>query len=523
MGKRKFNNGLSAFDYIGNAASLASTGMSLGGPVGGALGAVAGIGMSIYQNQQMEEQKRLLANQTKFANTRSLSNMVKSNYDMNAGANTGIPGFKDGLSQFMPQMPGIPNAYVSSEEVIKNPMTGELNEVPGEYSQANPDQVMTNLMPGSSVFSSNPKNQLPFGKSTPADIASKMAKVQANADKILSGKGSRLDKRTAELNKMNIEKQTQNLDKMTYLQQAYKDPMKMMPKFNDGLTPWMSNDLFSKKMLSEYGDKWSSMSNVGDLYNEFMAKEAPIVAIDESQFDVKDMPIWQAPIDIDRGFLNAGLDPAATKKMLEGKSPLRQDKKKEEKDKFDFSGALSDIAALAPVIANLFDKPETTSPIFAQYMNPMINYNMAPELADMTAQSRSSRYNQSKMGGAGMAYGAANYGQTLANRSKVFSAANRFSAEQKAGYADRFNQAQGIDSAEMRRIQDINMRNRAATRSAQKTGLSQLGQYAQNKQLMTNQKLSDLMNADIWSQYASDMDPETRKMIYNEIKKYIKK
>ena len=148
---------------------------------------------------------------------------------------------------------------------------------------------------------------------------------------------------------------------------------------------------------------------------------------------------------------------------------------------------------------------------------------MAPELADMTAQSRSARYNQSKMGGAGMAYGAANYGQTLSNRSKVFSAANRFGAEQKAGYADRFNQAQGMDSAEMRRIQDINMRNRAATRSAQKTGLSQLGQYAQNKQLMTNQKLSDLMNANIWSQYASDMDPNVRDMMYNEIKKYIKK
>lgn len=467
MGKRKFNNGLSAFDYIGNAASLASTGMSLGGPVGGALGAVAGIGMSIYQNQQMEEQKRLLANQTKFANTRSLSNMVKSNYDMNAGANTGIPGFKDGLSQFMPQIPGMPNAYVSSEEVIKNPMTGELNEVPGKYSQANPDQVMTNIMPGSSVFSSNPKNQLPFGKSTPADIASKMAKVQANADKVLSGKGSSLDKRTAELNKMNIEKQTKNLDKMTYLQQAYKDPMKMMPKFNDGLTPWWIQGR----------DKWVS-KNIDNLQGK------SDIETDEMYKEFRDKKI------------------AAADKI---------------------KGSISDIASLAPVISNLIDKPETTSPIFAQYMNPMINYNMAPELADMTAQSRSARYNQSKMGGAGMAYGAANYGQTLTNRSKVFSAANRFGAEQKASYADRFNQAQGMDSAEMRRIQDINMRNRAATRSAQKTGLSQLGQYAQNKQLMTNQKLSDLMNADIWSQYASDMDPETRKMIYNEIKKYIKK
>lgn len=461
-----FNNGLSAFDYIGNAASLASTGMSLGGPIGGALGAVAGIGMSIYQNQQMEEQKRLLANQTKFANTRSLSNMVKSNYDMNTGTNTGIPGFKDGLSQFMPQMPGIPNAYVSSEEVIKNPMTGELNEVPGKYSQANPDQVMTNLMPGSSVFSSNPKNKLPFGKSTPADIASKMAKVQANADKVLSGNGSSLDKRTAELNKMNIEKQTQNLDKMTYLQQTYSNPMSMLPKFDDGLTPWWIQG--KDKWISRNMDSLQGKSNAesDEMYKKF---------VDDK---------------------------------ISGANKIK--------------GAISDMASLSPVASNLFDRPETASPIFAQYMNPMISYNMAPELADMTDQSRISRYNQSKLGGAGMAYGSANYGQTLSNRSKVFSNANRFAAEQKAGYADRFNQAQGVDAAEMRRIQDLNMRNRATTRSTQRAGLTQLGQYAQNKQLMGNQRMNDIMNANIWGAYASDMNPEIKKFIENELAKRLK-
>lgn len=504
MGKRKFNNGLSAFDYIGNAASLASTGMSLGGPIGGAIGGLAGVGMSIYQNQQMDEQKRLLANQAKFANTRSLSNMVKSNYDMNNSSNTGIPGFKDGLSQFMPQMPGMPNAYVSSEEVIKNPITGKLDEVPGQYSQSNPDQVMTNLMPGSSVFSSNPKNQLPFGKSTPADIASKMAKIQSNADKVLSGKGGNIDKRTAELNKSNIQKQTQNLDKMTYLQQAYSNPMSMLPKFNDGLTPWLDNKLFSSKMASEYGDKWSAMSNLESMYNDFISKS--------------NMPSNAEKVS----GISVPVSSSATRPMLSGQSSLKQDSTTSSKGKFNFAGALSDIASLSPVISNLFDKPETTSPIFAQYMNPMISYNMAPELADMTDQSRISRYNQSKLGGAGMAYGSANYGQTLSNRSKVFSNANRFAAEQKAGYADRFNQVQGVDAAEMRRIQDVNMRNRAATRSTQRAGLTQLGQYAQNKQLMENQKMNDIMNANIWGAYASDMNPEIKKFIENELAKRLK-
>lgn len=467
MGKKKFNNGMSPFDYVSNAASLAGTGMSIGGPIGGAVGALAGIGMSIYQNQQMEEQKRLLANQTKFANTRSLSNMVKSNYDMNNSINTGIPGFKDGLSQFMPQMPGMPNAYVSSEEVIKNPMTGKLDEVPGQYSQSNPDQVMTNLMPGSSVFSANPKNKLPFGKSTPADIASKMAKAQSNADKVLSGKGGNIDKRTAELNKSNIQKQIQNLDKMTYLQQAYSNPMSTMPGFDDGLTPWwiQSKEKWTGKNISKLQGKTNVETD--KMYDDFVS----------GKMDMID----------------------------------------------NVKGGISGLAALAPVAANLLEKPDATSPIFAQYMNPMISYNVAPEMADISNQSRVARYNQSKMGGAGMAYGAAVYGDTVSNKSRLFNNANRFNAEQLAAYAGRYNQMQDVNTDELRRVQDVNMRNKAASNAANKTGLSQLSQYTQNKELMSNQRLNDIMNANIWGAYASDMNPEMKQFIERELNKRLRR
>ena len=451
MGNRKYNNGLAPWDYISNISSLAGTGASIGGPAGAVLGGVLGAGMTVMQNRQLNDAKQAEIRNAKLMNNNALSGSVRSMYDMSGVNNTGVPGFKDGLSKFMPQLPGMPNAYVSNGEVMRNPMDGSLDKVPGEYNAGTPDDVVTSIMPGTSIYSADNSNKLPYGKSTPADIANKMAKAQRKSDEILNGKGSRLDKQTAKLNNKNINNQAVNLDKMTYLQQSYSNPVDMA-KYKDG-KPWFAMNR----------DKWASKTGINLQQG-----------ISES--------------DIDEEYQN-----------------YLSSYEKDVKNKI--SSTISSIGAIAPVVANLTAKPEIEAPVYAQYMNPMATYNLASAMTDANTQSRIARYNQSTAGSASMPYGSAIYGQTLTNRAKLFDASQRFNAEQTSQYATRYNQGQQEMATERRRINDINARNRAVVNNMKSTGLSQLSQFAQTKELGKNQALRDkqqmaiyaLMNSDVFS------------------------
>lgn len=499
MGKnRKFNNGSSPWDYVGNIASLAGTGMSIGGPVGAGVGALAGVGMSIMQANQLKESERIKKNQANAASTMNMSNFIKANYDMQNNSNTGVPGFKDGLSKFMPQLPGIPNAYVSKGEVIKNPIDGSLDRVPGEYNGSNVDTVMTNLMPASSVFSANPDNKLPFGKSTPAEIAARMEKAQKSANEKLAGKGSRLDKETAGLNKLNIEKQLANLDKLTYIQNAYKDPMSMMPGFYNGHSSFADNDYMSE--ADENGIIQNRISPLTD-----------------------NIGVERARIQFSPSAANIGIDRIMPKGIHKDSFDYSPDPAKFKLSYDKIGSLLSTAASLAPVISNLTSKPEVTQPIFSSYMNPMMSYNMAPEMSDMASQSRVARYSAGNLGGAGMSYGANVYGKSLAGKANLSNTAQKFNSDQVGQYANRYNQSAQEVSAERRRIQDINMRNDAANRSIRNAGLTQLSQFIQNKELMNNQMSNDELNALIFSSYASDMDPEVKDQIMKLIKSRLKR
>ena len=55
-----------------------------------------------------------------------------------------------------------PNAMIANEEGIKDPITGQLSVVPGTYDPSNPDKVMANLTPGTSVYSNS--KPVPGGK-----------------------------------------------------------------------------------------------------------------------------------------------------------------------------------------------------------------------------------------------------------------------------------------------------------------------------------------------------------------------
>lgn len=233
-------------DYAGgilsNAGSLAASGAALG-PWGAVGGAVLGAGIGIYQTieQDKARDRELQQNsinrglyETSFASdSKRTTDNIRNNY------NYRVPGFKNGTPSAF-----APNAMIANEEGIKDPITGQLSVVPGTYDPSNPDKVMANLAPGTSVYSNN--KPVPGGKSTPAKLISRMKTVQNMADKVLSGKhpSSRIDKATAELNKKNIDIQTELLNMNTVIQNLHTAQKHgKLPKYSLG-TPgaWNLND-----------------------------------------------------------------------------------------------------------------------------------------------------------------------------------------------------------------------------------------------------------------------------------------
>ena len=233
-------------DYAGNILSSAgSLGASAAvlGPGAAIGGAIIGAGIGVYKTieQDKARDRELQQNsinrglyETSFASdSKRTTDNIRNNY------NYRMPGFKNGTPSAF-----APNAMIANEEGIKDPITGQLSIVPGTYDPSNPDKVMANLAPGTSVYSNN--KPVPGGKSTPAKLIGRMKTVQNMADKVLSGKypSSRIDKATAELNKKNIDIQTELLNMNTVIQNLHTAQKSgKLPKYNLG-TPgaWNLND-----------------------------------------------------------------------------------------------------------------------------------------------------------------------------------------------------------------------------------------------------------------------------------------
>lgn len=418
VNKNKYNNGYSPMNYVSNVMSGVSAGSALG-PAGMIIGGGLGLIRSISEKSQLEDANRNKQIQTAMNGIRSAGQNVLADYNMNLmGGNTGVPGFNKGKSSLGK------NAFVSPDEIIRNGVTGDMTKVPGSYNSSNIDTVPASISPLDSVFSAASSQTIPFGKSTPADIAKKIKKVSDRAKT-----GGPIDRRTAGL----MEKQLEKVDMYTALSNYAGENN----KFNTG----KPRPLFSMSY-----DKWLG-KNMRD---------------------------------------------------LQGLSQTEQDAKYSEyikgiSDSYGKIGAAAGmIGQLAPVISNISQQAEIEEPVYNSFINPIASYNIAPQLNSISEQSRIGRYNQSVMGGgAGMAYGSSLYGASVGARSNVYDAASKFHAEQLAGYADRFNAASLADSNELRRVRDVNARNRAATQSIRNTGLSQLSNFSQIREQMSNAKKRD--------------------------------
>lgn len=170
----------------------------------------------------------------------------------------------------------------------------------------------------------------------------------------------------------------------------------------------------------------------------------------------------------------------------------------------------TDIAALAPTISNMYAKPETFNATYNPYES-QIRQTMANRKFDISPAKRAIRENRAISN-----YNAANYnpntGANLAYRiqsqvavnkaiSDLYSTASNVNNQYKADYASTLNSLgqQRVNATNM--AVDMNARSRAAARNIQRTALSQLSQYAQNKQLMKNQKSRDMAMLEMYEPF----------------------
>lgn len=171
------------------------------------------------------------------------------------------------------------------------------------------------------------------------------------------------------------------------------------------------------------------------------------------------------------------------------------------KKPFDWAQLAGDITALAPIMSNLFtNKPESVPAIYNPYATAITNtmgrrrYNIDPLLRDIEANRNVANYNASQY--------RTNTGHDMAFRLQSAIAANKANAAARAAESNANNQYKGEYANMMNNLGqqwvnatnlnlDLNAQNRAAARNINRTGLSQLSQFAQNKILMRNQDRRD--------------------------------
>lgn len=183
-------------------------------------------------------------------------------------------------------------------------------------------------------------------------------------------------------------------------------------------------------------------------------------------------------------------------------------KPKPENNKFDWGSALSGIASLTPIMSNLFTgRPETVDTVYNPYATSISNtmrrrrYDISPAIEDLNRNRATSNYNASQINtntGANLAYrlqSAVNTDRAIASlRSQESNVNNQYLGD----YANTMNSLgqQWVNATNM--ANEANAQNRATARNIRRAGLSQLSQWAQNRELMRNQKARDM---EMWPLY----------------------
>lgn len=165
------------------------------------------------------------------------------------------------------------------------------------------------------------------------------------------------------------------------------------------------------------------------------------------------------------------------------------------------SSLISGAASLAPIMSNLFtSSPEAVPANYNPYATAIANtmgrrrYNVDPLLRDIETNRNVANYAASQQ--------RTNTGQDMTFRLQNAIATNKAIAAARAAESNANNQYRAEYANTMNNLgqqwvqatnlaSELNARNRATARNIRRTGLSQLSQWAQNRELMSNQRSRD--------------------------------
>lgn len=529
--------GQAAAQSVSDIASGAATGFQVAGPIGAAVGAGIGlIGRSgeearmtsftdydegslgsgligAFGNRKLRR-KRAAIKKNAYSNRAAVqgTNYLQSEvYDDMIGMNTDTMA-NGGISSSL--------AYVDDGELIQTP-DGSISKVPENNKPT--DSNLVSLPEGSRVLSD--KLKVPGRKETFAQLGEKMmAKKKSKYN-------DRFAENAAKLNEMN-----NNMihDQLFAMQESVKQSKGIKPKtkqiqaaaLGDEIKPGLGDRIVdaiynpinpnntqptsttatvSTSTPTRRRKATSTSTNTG-LIDEGKP-ELPFTWYDTvNPLKPKHPELLTATNDEMAG-LGDALTSQADKVTTLPKSNA-YNKPEPENNKFDWGSALSGIASLTPIMSNLFTgRPETVDTVYNPYATSISNtmrrrrYDISPAIEDLNRNRATSNYNASQINtntGANLAYrlqSAVNTDRAMASlRSQESNVNNQYLGD----YANTMNSLgqQWVNATNM--ANEANAQNRATARNIRRAGLSQLSQWAQNRELMRNQRARDM---EMWPLY----------------------
>lgn len=522
--------GQAAAQSVSDIASGAATGFQVAGPIGAAVG--AGIGLIGRSGEEAEmtsftdydegslgsgligafgnrrlRRKRAAIKKNAYSNRAAVqgTNYLQSEaYEDMIGMNTDTMA-NGGMSSSL--------AYVDDGELIQTP-DGSISKVPENNNPT--DSNLVSLPEGSRVLSD--KLKVPGRKETFAQLGEKMmAKKKSKYN-------DRFAENAAKLNEMN-----NNMihDQLFAMQESVKQSKGIKPKtkqiqaaaLGDEIKPGLGDRIVDA--IYNPNRKWGAGVQWGTGNNQWYhipvnpnntqtastttvkrRRTTPSTSaglIDEGKpelpFTWYDAPTVESVYDTDYDTVES---PSATPNDISYRE-TRADRRNKLFDKV--GSALSGIASLTPVMSNLFtSRPETVDAVYNPYATSISNtmrrrrYDISPAIEDLNRNRATSNYNASQINtstGANLAYrlqSAVNTDRAIASlRSQESNVNNQYLGD----YANTMNSLgqQWVNATNM--ANEANAQNRATARNILRTGLSQLSQWAQNRELMRNQEARD--------------------------------
>lgn len=528
------------------AGSGAQLGMTIGGPVGGLVGGIAGAAVGLigkkgkaaemtsftdfdegtlgtglrgaFRNKKLRR-RRAAIRLNAFQNREAVAGTERLANEFNED-NT---EFDTDVFEYGGKVPSS-LAYVDDGELIQTP-DGTVSKVP-EQGQPT-DSNLVNLPEGSRILSNTLK--VPGTNKTFAELGDKMmAKKKSKGKDIYAQNSDMLNNMNNQLlhdklftmqenlkAKRGIKSKSKSINAFdngglnTYkYDTTFTDYDKLYsPQYMNFVNSLKENDTTSSNWLNrinsgEFGNIGGNKFSIANIKRHAMlaastayAKENPVNPVTAPNVDL----VLDMPTDAEQ---NAMLNVSATPQDIAYRKTPRDIRRERIGSLTDsLSGLTSGIASLAPIMSNLFTSdPEAVPANYNPYATAITNtmgrrrFNINPLLRDIEQNRNAANYSASQY--------KTNTGHDMAFRLQTAIAANKANAQARATennannqyraeYANAMNDLgqQWVNATNL--ASDLNARNRAAARNIRRTGLGQLSQWAQNRELMSNQRSRD--------------------------------